>query len=216
MANIEKLVPIIIKWEAGVDPLKEENIGLTAEELFEKARPKGYGNDPVDSGGATMVGVTLATFKAYRKIKKKNTPSVKDLKAISYEEWIDILKSMFWDKMQADKINNQSIANLCVNTVWGSGAGYIKHIQGVLGVRQDGIVGPVTLGKINGWNPQSALFDKLWARRKKFFEDVVARSVADYERKVGRKATQTELYQYTKKKFLKGWLNRLNDFKFNE
>ena len=216
MANIEKLVPIIIKWEAGVDPLKEENIGLTAEELFEKARPKGYGNDPVDSGVATMVGVTLATFKAYRKIKKKNTPSVKDLKAISYEEWIDILKSMFWDKMQADKINNQSIANLCVNTVWGSGAGYIKHIQGVLGVRQDGIVGPVTLGKINGWNPQSALFDKLWARRKKFFEDVVARSVADYERKVGRKATQTELYQYTKKKFLKGWLNRLNDFKFNE
>ncbi len=216
MANIEKLVPIIIKWEAGVDPQKEENIGLTAEELFEKARPKGYGNDPVDSGGATMVGVTLATFKAYRKIKKKNTPSVKDLKAISYEEWIDILKSMFWDKMQADKINNQSIANLCVNTVWGSGAGYIKHIQGVLGVRQDGIVGPVTLGKINGWNPQSALFDKLWARRKKFFEDVVARSVADYERKVGRKATQTELYQYTKKKFLKGWLNRLNDFKFNE
>lgn len=216
MANIEKLVPIIIKWEAGVDPLKEENLGLTAEELFEKARPKGYGYDPVDSGGDTMVGVTLDTFKAYRKIKKKNAPSVKDLKAISYEEWLDILKSMFWDKMQADKINNQSIANLCVNTVWGSGAGYIKIIQGVLGVKQDGIVGPITLGKINRWNPQSALFDKLWHRRQQFFNDIVARSIADFEHKLGRKATNLELLRCTKKRFLKGWMNRLNDFKFNE
>lgn len=217
MANIEKLVPIIIKWEAGIDPDKEENIGLTAKDLFEKARSTGFSNDPADSGGATMVGVTFDTYKAYRRLRLRNRPqSAKELKQIKYEEWLDILKTMFWDKMHADDIANQSIANLCVNTVWGSGAGYIKHIQGVLGVKQDGIVGPVTLCKINGWNPQSALFDKLWARRKKFFEDIVERSVADYERKVGRKVTQTELYQYTKKKFLKGWLNRLNDFKFNE
>ena len=163
-----------------------------------------------------MVGVTLATFKAYRKARKKNMPGLKDLKAIQYEEWLDILKTMFWDKVKADEIANQSIANLCANPVWGSGAGYIKTIQGVLGVKQDGIVGPITLGKINGWNPQSALFDKLWRRRQQFFEDIVARSIADYERKLGRKATHLELLKYTKKRFLKGWLNRLSDFKFHE
>lgn len=209
MAQVDKLIPTIIKWEAGVT-----GEGLTNEELFEKAREKGYANDPVDAGGATMIGVTLATYTAYRKRMKKPMPKVKDLKAITYEEWRDILKTMFWDKMKADDIAKQSIANLCVNTVWGSGAGYIKTIQGVLGVKQDGIVGNITLGKINGWNPQSALFDRLWARRKKFFEDIVARSVADYERKVGRKATEQELLRHTYKRFLKGWLNRLNDFKF--
>ena len=214
MANVEKLIPVIIKWEAGVDPEKEGNIGLSANELFEKARATSFGNDPVDSGGATMVGVTLATYKAYRKTKGKKSPTAADLRKITYEEWADILKTMFWDKMKADQIANQSIANLCVNTVWGSGPGYIKTIQGTLGVKQDGIVGPITLGKINSWNPQSALFDKLWARRRKFFDDIVARSVADYEAKLGRKATERELLTHTKKRFLKGWLNRLNDFKF--
>lgn len=161
-----------------------------------------------------MVGVTLATFKEYRKRKKKPTPTVKDLKAITYEEWRDILKTMYWDKMKADDIANQSIANLCVNTVWGSGAGYIKTIQSVLGVKQDGVVGNITLGKINGWNPQSALFDLLWARRKKFFESIVQNSIAEYERKIGRKSTLQEQLKHTYKRFLAGWLNRLNDFKF--
>ena len=102
MAKIEILIPVIIKWEAGVDPEKEGNIGLSANELFEKARATGFGNDPVDSGGATMVGVTLATYKAYRKTKGKKAPTAADLRKITYEEWADILKTMFWDKMKAD------------------------------------------------------------------------------------------------------------------
>lgn len=211
MAKVEKLVPIIIKWEAGVT-----GEGLTNEEMFDRATLTGYGNDPVDSGGATMIGVTLDTYKAYRKKKKKSVPTIKDLIAITYEEWLDILKTMFWDKMRADEINNQSIANLCVNTVWGSGAGYIKTIQGVVGVKCDGVVGPITIKAINENPHPDDLFKRLWNRRKKFFEDIVARDVAAYERKLGRKATERELLKYTKKRFLKGWLNRLNDFKYEE
>lgn len=60
MANVEKLVPFIIQFEAGVTPA-----GLTGEKLFEKARKTGYANDPDDLGGATMVGVTIATYKEY-------------------------------------------------------------------------------------------------------------------------------------------------------
>lgn len=216
MANVEKLAPIIMKWEAGINIDSEENKGLTPRQLFEKAKKTGYGNDPADSGGPTMVGVILDTYKAYCKRKKKKTPTIKDLKAITYDEWLDILKTMFWDKMQADRIESQSIANLCVNTIWGTGAGYIKNIQGVLGVRQDGIVGDITLGKINGWKPQKDLFDRLWKRRKKFFEDIVAASIREYERKIGRKATERELMTKTYKRFINGWLNRLNDFKFED
>ncbi len=216
MANCEKLIPTILKWEAGIDPDKEENIGLTNRELFEKARKKGYGNDPVDKGGPTMVGIILETYKAYCKSKGKKPPTIEDLKAMTYEEWFEIFKTRFWDKMQADRIKSQSIANLCVNTVWGTGPGYIKTIQCVLCVKQDGVVGPVTLAKINGWQPQKDLFDRLWARRKKFFEDIVASSVRAYERKIGRKATERELLTHTKKRFIKGWLNRLNDFRYED
>ena len=216
MAKMEKLIPIIIKWEANIDYQKDENIGLTNRELFEKAVPKGYGNDPVDKGGPTMVGVTIATYTEYCLRKKKPVPSVKELKSITYEEWLDILKTMFWDKMRADEIHNQSIANLCVNTVWGSGPKYIKNIQGVVGVMCDGIVGPITLKAINENPHQDYLFQRLWNRRKKFFQDIVARDIARYEEKIGRKATEEELLEHTKKKFLNGWLNRLNDFKFEE
>lgn len=191
MAKVELLLPKILKWEGG------------------------FVDDPADSGGATNKGVTLDTYKAYCKKNKLKPPTVKDLKQISDETVLAILKQFFWDKMRADEIVNQSIANLCVNTLWGSGTGYIKTIQGVLRVKSDGIVGPKTLAEINGAD-QRDLFDKLWKRRKKFFIDIVDSSVRAYERKLGRKATETEKLKHTKKRFLKGWLRRLDDFKFEE
>lgn len=192
MAKVELLLPKILKWEGG------------------------FVNDPADSGGATNKGVTLSTYTTYRKAHGMKPPTVTDLKKITDAEVMAILKEFYWDKMRADEIRNQSIANLCVNNLWGSGTGYIKTIQTVLGVKADGTVGPVTLAAINGNPDQRGLFQKLWLRRKKFFEDIVASSVASYERKKGRKATEQELLKNTKKRFLKGWLNRLNDFQFED
>lgn len=211
MADCNNLVPIIIRWEAGVTAE-----GLTNKQLFEKARAKGFVNDPLDRGGATLTGVTLNTYKAYCKATGKPAPGIAELKAMPYEDWYAMLKTRYWDVMKADYISNQSIANLCVNTIWGSGSSYVKVIQGVLGVKQDGQVGPVTLAKMNGWVTQKGLFDRLWARRKQYFDNLVARSVADYERKIGRKATEQELLKHTQKRFLKGWMNRLNSFQYAE
>ena len=209
MADCEKLIPTIIKWETGTDI----RAGETCFEMFNRARKKGFANDPVDPGGATMCGVTLSTYRSYCVKQGLRQPGVDELKSITYSDWYAIFKTMFWDKMKADKITNQSIANLCVNTVWGSGPGYISYIQEILGVKADGIVGTITLNAINTQD-QAELFQKLWDRRKRFFEQIVDRSVMAYERKIGRKATENEKLRYTSKKFLKGWLNRLNDFKF--
>ena len=140
-------------------------------------------------------------------------PGIEELKKITDDTVVDVLRIFYWDPCKADEIRNQSIANLIVNSVWGSGLGYIKKIQSVVGTKPDGIIGKFTLAAINNAN-QKELFDKLWNRRKKFFEDIVASSVAAYERKIGRKATEQELLKHTNKRFLKGWLNRLNSFKF--
>ena len=171
MAKIELLVPKILKWEGG------------------------FVNHPNDKGGATNKGITIATFTSYRKLKGLPQPSVDDLKNISNEEWMDILKTLYWDRWKADQINNQSIANFLVDWVWASGVYGIKYPQQVLGVVVDGIVGSRTLTAVNEYPDQKELFQKLWDRRKQHFENIVQR---DPSQKV----------------FLKGLMNRLKDYKF--
>ena len=68
-------------------------------------------------------------------------------------EWLDILKTMFWDRWQADKIKSQKLANILVDWVWGSGVYGIKIPQRILGVKQDGIVGDETLKALNAQDP---------------------------------------------------------------
>lgn len=155
----------------------------------------GFVNHPNDKGGATNKGITIGTFSYYRRLKGLPQPSVEDLKDISNEEWKNILKTLYWDRWKADQINNQSIANLLVDWVWASGVYGIKYPQQVLGVVVDGIVGNRTLTAVNEYPDQKGLFQKLWDRRKQHFENIVQR---DPSQKV----------------FLNGWMNRLNDYKF--
>ena len=189
MAKVESIVPFILKWETGTT-----GIGLTNEQLFEKAKLKGFANDPDDLGGATMCGVTLATFTEYCRRKAYPRPTIVRLKAITYKEWLEILKTMFWDKWKADQINNESIALILVDWVWGSGKYGITIPQKAIGVTADGIVGPKTIAAVNAKDPKQ-LFDLIRKERLAYIERIC-------------KSRPTNL------KYKRGWLNRLNDIKF--
>ena len=169
MAKYEKLIPTVLKFEGG------------------------FANHPSDPGGATNSGVTLSTFRSvYGKDK-----TVQELKNMTMEQWEYIFKTRFWDRWKADDIDNQAIANLLVDWLWASGVYGIKYPQEVLGVKTDGIVGLKTLAAINYYPNKKELFEKLWNRRKKHFEDIVKNRPKS-------------------KVFLKGWLRRLSDFKWFE
>lgn len=189
MARVESIVPFILKWETGTT-----GIGLTNEQLFEKAKLKGFANDPDDLGGATMCGVTLATFTEYCRRKGYPRPTIVRLKAITYKEWLEILKTMFWDKWKADQINNESVALILVDWVWGSGKYGITIPQRAIGVTADGIVGPKTIAAVNARDPKQ-LFDLIRKERLAYIERIC-------------KSRPTNL------KYKRGWLNRLNDIKF--
>ena len=188
MASIDKLIPFILKWEGG------------------------FVNDPTDRGGATNKGVTIATYEAYCRKKGLPRPTVEQLKNIPDAHWRDIIKTMFWDKWHADDIHSQKVANILVDWVWLSGVHGIKKPQALLGVKADGIVGNKTLSAVNCADPEE-LFAALYKERVKFINAIVARSVAAYEKKIGRPATEKELLKHTQKRFAKGWLNRLAEIK---
>ena len=160
--------------------------------MFCRSWEGGWSNHPNDPGGATMRGVTYKTFCAYRKSKGKPEPTLAQLRNISAKEWNEILREGYWDKVKADKINDQWVTFLIVDCVWMSGPGYIKNIQRILGLTDDGIVGPKTLAKLNSMNG-AELFNTLWEQREQFFRRIG----------VGKKAV-----------FLKGWLNRLKSIHY--
>ena len=170
MANYRNLIPIILNLEGG------------------------FSNNSSDSGGATMKGVTLSTYKDFCRMKGKPEPTVRELRNISDKEWEEIFKLLYWDKWQADKINNQSIANFLVDWLWNSGKYGIVIPQKVLNVTQDGVVGKVTLWAINSSN-QRHLFSLLKAARLEYVRELVNKN-------------------QSQQKFLKGWENRINSFSY--
>ena len=192
VSNVEKLAPIVSKWEGG------------------------YSNDPTDKGGATNMGVTLETWKLIG-YDKNNDGIINstDIKLLNTKDFSVVLKK-YWDKWRADEIENQSIANILVDWYWASGKWGVVIPQRILCLKDDGSVGDLTISKLNdeiAKNPKD-LFDKIFQARVKFFNDIVDSSIKKYETQLGRVSTEKEKLAYTQKRFLTGWLNRLNDFKF--
>jgi len=173
MANIQQLVPILLKWEGG------------------------YVNNPADLGGATNKGVTLSVWKQQGYDKTGDgVIDVEDLKLISEKDVVErILRPHYWNRWQADRILSQALANILVDWVWCSGNYGIAIPQSVLGLTGDGIVDEKTLLRLNSYPDQKALFEKIWQTRRAYLNMICLRRPAN-------------------KRFLKGWLNRLNDFKW--
>lgn len=169
MADFKKMIPFIFHFAAGVYGKDGSDLQLPLERQFELAKKNGWSNDPDDPGGETMIDVTLAAYKAYCRNKGLPVPDGAALKNIPFSQWQDILKSMYWDKMKADQILSQGIANMCVDWLWASGTGMIKNIQRLLGVTADGIVGQRTLAAINGSSP-TTLFARLYTAREKYYK----------------------------------------------
>ncbi|MDE6649300.1 MAG: peptidoglycan domain protein [Muribaculaceae bacterium] len=192
MAQIEKLIPHILLWENGIKTLP----GETLRQTYERARAKGVIKKKTDKGGPTLAGVTLTTLQESRTKSQGSRVKVTeaDLAKMSYDEWLAILKSLFWDRCNADNIRSQSVANMFVDWVWHSGPLMIRKVQDIFSLRQDGIVGPKTLAALNS-APAESVFNRLKAARERSYHRIV----------FNRPSQQVNL---------QGWLNRTNALKF--
>lgn len=169
MADIKKLSPILFKWEGG------------------------FSDDPDDRGGETNMGVTLSTWKAVGYDKDGDGDiDGEDIRILSKEDAMMVLKKYYWDRWRADEIINQSVANILVDWVWCSGKWGIVIPQKILGVKADGIVGEKTIEKINLVNPFKLLIE-IYNARVSFIKNIIKKDPSQ-------------------KKFEDGWMNRLNDY----
>ena len=164
---------------------------------FIKKAEGGYVNDPLDKGGETMQGITYAVWcsvfgpNAHERFIKMATT-----------DWEQIFKTLFWDKIQGDKINSQRIANTLADWVWGSGLYYPKlNVQIILNfyganIKADGIFGNGTLAALNAANEEN-VYKSLIKKRFDYIENIVSNYPAQI-------------------RFIQGWKNRLNALdKFN-
>ena len=186
MANFIKMLPLIFHFAAGVYGKNGQDLLLPPEEQFELARNTGWSDDPDDPGGETMIDVTMSTYSAYRRAKGIAVTTKSDLRNISFSEWSEILKTMFWDKWRADEIHSQGIANLLVDWVWSSGPKTIRCAQQTIDVKADGIVGPKTLAAVNDTDC-ARIYARIFEEREKYL----------------RRCSGAW-------KYLRGWLRRLN------
>ncbi len=87
----------------------------------------GYSNNPNDTGGATMKGVTQATYNSY--LKKKGQPS-KHVKGISQAEIEDIYYNDYWKASGSDAIatSNRALAMVNFDTAVNMGVGRAKEL----------------------------------------------------------------------------------------
>lgn len=147
---------------------------------FLKRWEGGFVNDPRDPGGATYMGVTLATYRQHYGEDKTAT----DLRRIKAAEWTAIMRT-YWDRCKGDKIKRQGVAEMLVDWHINAGGIAIKAAQRALGCTPDGLVGPKTLAALN----KAGSFALLRAARERYYQALAATKPAMYC-------------------FLPGWLNR--------
>jgi lysozyme family protein len=106
-----------------------------------KKHEGGYVNNPKDPGGCTNMGITLATFR------KHISPGAtcEDVKALTWEQAEAIYRASYWERVAGDELPSGldvHVFDMAVNAGPGTA---VRLLQRLVGVADDGIVGPVTL-----------------------------------------------------------------------
>jgi len=125
----------------------------------------GWSDNPADPGGATMKGVTLTNFRRYVKADGTKT----DLRDITDDQLGVVYRHFYWDAINGDALPDgvdYAVFDFAVNSGPGRAA---RYLQAVVGVAQDGSIGPATIAAVAA-KPAGVVIDALCDARMAFLE----------------------------------------------
>src|SRR3954452_2791796 len=133
-------------------------------------------DDPADPGGATNMGITLATYRQW-----SDNPALgpAQVQAMTERTATAIYRSLYWNPLRADALPagvDLSVFDMGVNAgIWGS-ARLLQRALGFTGDQVDGCIGPETLGATAKFSAQ-ALVDDLAERQAAFYRSLAEFSI---------------------------------------
>ena len=125
----------------------------------------GYVNDPQDPGGETYKGIARkmnSKWDGWSLVdmakKENNFPANLDGNAPLQDKIKSFYEINYWDKTRCDEITNQDIAASIFDFAVNAGTiASAKLAQFTVGAEPDGVIGNVTLEKINSYDPHTFL-----------------------------------------------------------
>ena len=133
---------------------------------FTRKEEGGFVNNPRDPGGATMQGVTIATFRHWR---HDPLATVQQLRGIQPAEWNAIMATGYWQPPQCQALPagvDLMVFDMAVNSGPRASAQLLQQAACVTQV--DGWIGPGTLAAIKALDPGDVL-DRLAALQEAFY-----------------------------------------------
>jgi lysozyme family protein len=129
------------------------------------AHEGGYTNHPDDPGGPTNFGITIIDYRKY----VKADASAADIRTMALSDAKTIYRAKYWDALRCDALAagvDYAVFDYGVNSGISRSA---KVLQRIVGVADDGKIGPVTLAAVAGQNP-SALVTNICHERLVFLK----------------------------------------------
>lgn len=164
---VAKLEELIERSRAIVEAEQASQFTQPAQPRFERCLEfvleweGGYVNNPNDPGGPTNKGITLQTYRDW----VDRPVDAMDLQSINPGVVAAIYKEHYWDVIRGDDLPigvDLAVFDMAVHS---GPARSVVELQRVLGVTDDGIVGPVTLRAAGVGAPKAIAFDHVNGRR---------------------------------------------------
>lgn len=124
-----------------------------------------WSDHPADPGGATMKGVTLANFRRY--VEPKATKD--DLRKITDAQVATVYRRFYWDAVHGAELPDgvdYAVFDFAVNS---GPARAAKYLQAVVGVVEDGRIGPATLKAVRA-KMHATIIHELCDKRMAFLQ----------------------------------------------
>lgn len=181
MADFRKIFELTLNHEGGFQKFANDSANYVNGKLI-----------------GTNRGISASAYYTYY----KRVPTEQDMRNLTKEQAYQIYKANYWNKINGDKINNQSVAELMFQYIIGSGASQLSDLKDIA----NKVAGKKIIASVDRTftDAEIELINKLPA--KIYWEALKAWRHAYFLRLVAAKPKL--------KQFLKGWQKRLNSYVF--